>query len=59
MTDDTPAVSATDTSQADRIAAAPRPVPAELRRRQNVLFQAGRFLLINLKMIRVIGAKHS
>ena len=39
---------------AERIADAPLPTPGRLRMRQNVLVQFGRFILINLKMLRII-----
>lgn len=39
---------------AERIADAPLPTRATLRRRQNVFFQFGRFVRINLKMLRII-----
>ncbi len=39
---------------AERIADAPLPTPARLRMRQNVLVQFGRFIRINLKMLRII-----
>jgi hypothetical protein len=39
---------------AERIADAPLPTPARLRMRQNILVQFGRFILINLKMLRII-----
>ena len=55
--DNTP--SAVDSVQAERIAAAPGPTPSTLRHRQNVLFQVGRFIRLNLRMLRVISAKHS
>lgn len=57
VTDDTP--SAIDVAQADHIAASPLPTPRTLRRRQNLLFQAVQFVHINLRMMRVIAAKHS
>lgn len=51
--------SAVDTVQSERIAAAPGPTPRTLGLRQNVLFQAGRFVRLNLRMLRVVFAKHS
>lgn len=39
---------------AERIADAPLPTRATLRRRQNVVFQFWRFARINLKMMRII-----
>ncbi|MGZ4511378.1 MAG: hypothetical protein ACXVX7_04165 [Mycobacterium sp.] len=39
---------------AERIADAPLPTPARLRMRQNILVQFGRFIRINLKMLRTI-----
>ncbi len=39
---------------AERIADAPLPTPATLRMRQNVFVQFGRFIRINLKMLRII-----
>ena len=39
---------------AERIADAPLPTPARLRMRQNILVQFGRFIRINLKMLRII-----
>ncbi|WP_156622551.1 MULTISPECIES: hypothetical protein [unclassified Mycobacterium] len=39
---------------AERIADAPLPTPATLRMRQNVFVQLGRFIRINLKMLRII-----
>jgi hypothetical protein len=39
---------------AERIADAPLPTPATLRMRQNVFAQFGRFIRINLKMLRII-----
>lgn len=59
MTDDTSTPSAVDAAQTDRMAAAPLPTPRTLRRRQNLPFQLSRFAHINLRMIRVIRAKHS
>ncbi|MCL2089784.1 MAG: hypothetical protein FWH11_00925 [Micrococcales bacterium] len=53
------ALSPASAAQAERIATAPMPTTATLRRRQNVLVQAGRFVRINLRMLRVIFAEHS
>jgi hypothetical protein len=39
---------------AERIADAPLPTPATLRMRQNIFVQFGRFIRINLKMLRII-----
>ncbi|UXA05506.1 hypothetical protein KXD96_21660 [Mycobacterium sp. SMC-2] len=39
---------------AERISDAPLPTPATLRMRQNILVQFGRFIRINLKMLRII-----
>lgn len=39
---------------AERIADAPLPTRARLRMRQNVFVQFGRFISINLKMLRII-----
>ena len=47
-----------DPKAAEEIAAAPLPTPTTLRRRRNVFYQFIRFIAINLKMIRVIGASH-
>jgi len=47
-----------DPAAAADIAAAPLPTPATLRHRRNVVYQFIRFIAINLKMIRVIGAGH-
>ncbi|MCL2423831.1 MAG: hypothetical protein FWD11_08090 [Micrococcales bacterium] len=58
MADDTPTGSAVDIAQTARIAAAPAPTDRTLRQRQNVLIQTRQFVRINLRMIRVIRAKH-
>jgi len=39
---------------AEHIADAPLPTPATLRMRQNTFVQFGRFIRINLKMLRII-----
>ncbi|WP_165606972.1 hypothetical protein [Mycobacterium mantenii] len=39
---------------AERIADAPLPTAATLRMRQSILVQFGRFIRINLKMLRII-----
>lgn len=39
---------------AERIGDAPLPTPTTLRMRQNVIVQFGRFIRINLKMLRII-----
>lgn len=39
---------------AERIADAPLPTPERLRMRQNLFVQFGRFIRINLKMLRII-----
>ncbi len=39
---------------AERIADAPLPTPTTLRKRQSILVQFGRFVRINLKMLRII-----
>ena len=39
---------------AERIADAPLPTPVTLRMRQNIFVQFGRFIRINLKMMRII-----
>lgn len=39
---------------AERIADAPLPTPATLRKRQNIFVQFWRFVRINLKMLRII-----
>ena len=39
---------------AERISDAPLPTPATLRMRQNIFVQFGRFIRINLKMLRII-----
>lgn len=43
---------------AERIADAPLPTRATLRKRQNLLLQAWRFAHINLKMMRIIFSGH-
>lgn len=47
-----------DPSTNEAIAAAPMPTPQTLRRRNSVLFQMWRFVVINLRMIRVILRGH-
>jgi len=41
------------------IQAAPMPTPKTLRQRRNLFYQFARFVAINMKMLRVIGASHS
>lgn len=48
-----------DVATTERIAAAPLPTAATLRLRQNLLVQLVRFARINLRMMKVISAKHS
>lgn len=48
-----------DVATTERIAAAPLPTAATLRLRQNLLVQLVRFARINLRMLKVIVAKHS
>jgi hypothetical protein len=48
-----------DVSTAERIAAAPLPTAATLRRRRNLPIQLIRFARINLRMLVVITAKHN
>lgn len=43
---------------AERIADAPLPTGATLRKRQNLVFQFWRFARINLKMMRIIFGGH-
>lgn len=45
-------------STTDSIASAPLPTARTLARRKNLAFQAFRFVVINLKMIRVIARGH-
>lgn len=45
-----------NTETAERIADAPMPTEATLRRRQNLLVQLWRFARINLRMMRIIRA---
>ncbi len=47
-----------DARTAERIADAPLPTRATLRRRQNLLVQFWRFIRINLKMSRIIFSGH-
>jgi len=47
-----------DPEAAAEIAAAPLPTQKTLNSRHNVPYQFIRFIAINLKMIRVIGAGH-
>ena len=47
-----------DSQAAAEIAAAPLPTQKTLNGRRNVPYQFLRFIAINLKMIRVIGAGH-
>lgn len=42
----------------ERIASAPLPTRGTINRRTNLLMQAIRFVVINLKMIRVIFKSH-
>ncbi|MCL2455353.1 MAG: hypothetical protein FWD18_08685 [Micrococcales bacterium] len=42
----------------ERIASAPLPTARVLRQRQNVPAQLIRFVRINLRMLRVVAAKH-
>ncbi len=44
---------------AERIADAPLPTGATLRKRQNLLVQFWRFARINVKMMRIIHSGHS
>ncbi|WP_158086634.1 hypothetical protein [Mycobacterium scrofulaceum] len=43
---------------AERIADAPLPTPTTLRMRQSIFVQFGRFIRINLKMLRIIYGGH-
>jgi len=43
---------------ADRIAAAPLPTAATLRRRSSLPVQLWRFTVINLKMLRMVSKSH-
>nr|WP_197519133.1 hypothetical protein [Mycobacterium gordonae] len=45
-----------NTETAERIADAPLPTDATLRRRQNLFVQLWRFARINLRMMRIIRA---
>lgn len=54
----TPSRPRADEVTASRIAAAPLPTPATLRKRQNVALQLVRFAAINLRMIGVIRRGH-
>ncbi|MGD9960999.1 hypothetical protein [Nocardioides sp.] len=47
----------TDTD--DRIASAPLPTARTLRRRNGLLMQSWRFVVINLRMIRMIRRSHT
>ncbi|WP_183098647.1 hypothetical protein [Nocardioides pelophilus] len=42
----------------DRIARAPLPSARALRKRQNLAYQAGRFVALNLRMIRMVAKGH-
>lgn len=43
---------------AESIGDAPLPTPGKLRSRQNVPFQAWRFIRINLRMLKMIASGH-
>ena len=47
-----------DARTAERIADAPLPTRATLRKRQNLLVQFWRFVRINLKMMRIVYSGH-
>jgi hypothetical protein len=60
MADPTPQMSsAADFATSERIAASPLPTPQTLRRRRSVPMQLVRFVRINLRMLKVIYAKHT
>jgi hypothetical protein len=48
-----------DLATAERIRTSPLPTAQTLRRRQNLPVQLLRFARINLRMLKVITAKHS
>ncbi len=56
--DDDSSYSEANVRTAERIADAPLPTRATLRKRQNLLFQFWRFVRINLKMTRIIFSGH-
>ncbi len=49
---------AIDPQSAEAVLASPLPTKRTLKHRKNVFYQFIRFIAINLKMIRVIGASH-
>jgi hypothetical protein len=57
-TDDDSIDSGANVRTAERIADAPLPTRATLRKRQNLLIQFWRFARINLKMMRIIVNGH-
>jgi hypothetical protein len=57
-TDDYSIDSGANVRTAERIADAPLPTRATLRKRQNLLIQFWRFARINLKMMRIIVNGH-